>query len=74
MSRKTSNSEVINVQFTVKKGDMHFDIIRRIIEKYPSKVKATSIKSALKDLLHIFDTTKSKDSTELIKKYIESIE
>ena len=70
MSRKTTNSNIINVQFVVKKGDLYFDVFEKIFEKYPGNVKATSIKNALKDLLNIFETTDSANSTELIKKFI----
>jgi len=69
MSRNSNNDEEIRIQFAVKKGDMYFDVLEAIFEKYPSNVKATSIKEAMKDLLLIFETTETENSSDLIKKY-----
>jgi hypothetical protein len=71
MSKPQTDKNTIRIQFTVKKGDSDFQIIKDILEKYPSNVMAKSIKEALKDLLNIFETTETKNSSELIKNFFK---
>jgi len=70
MSRKQTDPDTIRIQFTVKKGDFHFDNIKTILERYPSSIKGTSIKMAIQDLLHIFNTTETENSSDLFKKLL----
>lgn len=73
MSKPQTDKSTIRIQFSVKKGDLHFKTIQNILNKYPSNVKAYSIKEALKDLLYIFETTETENTSELIKNYFKEM-
>lgn len=72
MSKPQNNRNVIRIQFSVKKGEKHFENIEKLLEMYPDKVKSNSIKLALNDLLYIFDTTCTDNSSDLIRQFFKN--
>ncbi len=71
MSKPQTDDNTIRIQFSVKKGDSDFKTIKEILAKYPSNTKSKSIKEALKDLINIFKTTKTENTTELIQNFFK---